>query len=77
VSKPSTLFKVGDIVCHKAAFLRSIGWYLDVPRDGRVTAVGVFSGGQLLSVDWSDDIGSTKCLGSNVILASRKHLEPN
>lgn len=29
-------FKVGDIVKHKASFLRSTGWYTSVPRDGIV-----------------------------------------
>ena len=29
-------FGVGDIVKHRASFLKSVGWYTDVPRDGIV-----------------------------------------
>lgn len=33
------MFKVGDIVKHKASFLRSIGWYFDVPINGKVISL--------------------------------------
>lgn len=32
----TTTFKKGDIVCHKAEFLRSIGWHTNVPINGKV-----------------------------------------
>jgi len=34
-----TEFKTGDIVCHKAEFLRSVGWYTNVPINGKILAV--------------------------------------
>ena len=68
----TTTFKPGDIVCHKATFLRSIGWYTDVPINGRVEAVedGV------LTVLWNNHKDPTHILGVNVILYSKRHLEP-
>ncbi len=67
------MFNVGDIVCHRASFLRSIGWHTNVPINGRVKQV--HDGSPLrLTVEWSD--GETQCIvASNVILESRKHLE--
>jgi hypothetical protein len=70
-------FTRGDVVCHKAAFLRSCGWYTNVPKNGIVTAVdnGLAPDRQILTVAWSD--GETmKILSSNVILYNRRHLEP-
>jgi hypothetical protein len=37
--KPKYSFKAGDLVRHTSAFLRSTGWYTNVPKDGRVEAV--------------------------------------
>jgi hypothetical protein len=67
-------FKIGDIVCLRAAFLRSAGWCLNVPRDGRVEDVSHFNGRQLLYVDWCDGY-TTSILAENVIPANRKHLD--
>jgi hypothetical protein len=65
----------GDIVCHKAKFLRSAGWYTDVPKNGRVVDTKTFSGGLLLTVEWSDGTVG-KILDANVIRYDRRHLEP-
>jgi hypothetical protein len=69
-------FTVGDIVCHRAAFLRSCGWYTNVPKNGRVTNVENMSKYQLLTVEWTNDEAPSKILSANVILYNRRHLEP-
>jgi hypothetical protein len=68
----TTTFKPGDIVCHKATFLRSIAWYTNVPINGRVEAVD----GNILTVHWNDQENPTRILAANVILFSERHLEP-
>lgn len=65
-------FKFGDIVCHKAAFLRSISWFTDVPKNGRVCDV---SPSGVLTVAWCS--GETNRIHSaNVILYAERHKEP-
>jgi hypothetical protein len=68
-------FKVGDIVAFRASFLRSVGWFTDVPRNGRVVAVtGPFSGHQVVTAEWCD--GNTfKTLDTNLLHFNRLHLE--
>lgn len=68
----TTTFKIGDIVCHKATFLRNIGWYTNVPRNGKVTAVD----GDMLSVHWCDREDPARILAVNVIKYDERHLEP-
>lgn len=71
----TTNFKVGDIVCHRAGFLRSVGWYTDVPINGRVEAItNEYMG--IVQVEWSDgNVG--RILSTNLILYSERHLEAN
>ena len=66
-------FSVGDVVCHRAAFLRSIGWYTDVPMNGEVREVGP----RFLKVVWNDqpDADPQRILPANVIHYDRRHLE--
>ena len=54
MAKPHA-FKVGDIVKHKSAFLKSIGWCTNVPRNGRVTeGDDSDSSFPILAVEWCD-----------------------
>ena len=66
---PAT-FQQGDIVRHRAEFLRSISWYTDVPKDGLVVSVGESSGGvpAIVVVQWNDrDEGDfTRILATNI-----------
>ena len=65
-------FKVGDEVCYRAAFLRSVGWYTSVPRSGRVVSVDGPLGFPV--VDWAD--GDPRAVHpSNLILRANLHLE--
>ena len=43
-------FSVGDIVRHTGEFLRSVGWYTNVPINGKVTNVS----DRYVYVLWSD-----------------------
>lgn len=43
-------FIAGDIVKFKGSFLRSVGWYTDVPRNGKVSEVHE----QHVKVGWCD-----------------------
>lgn len=63
-------FKVGDIVKHKASFLKSIGWYTDVPKNGVVEKVEPFGSKQVLFVLWSDG-NRISITDDNVMLASK------
>ena len=47
---------VGDRVRHRSAFLRSTGWYTNVPRYGIVTDLAPFGGPgrSLATVEWSE-----------------------
>ena len=46
------IFKVGDVVKHKAKFLQSIQWYTDVPKDGIVRG---HNNSGYPKVQWCDD----------------------
>lgn len=65
-------FKPGDIVCHKAVFLRAICWYTNVPTNGKVQEVD----GDLLTVHWNDRETHSRIHKSSVILYSERHHEP-
>ena len=67
-------FKVGDIVKHKASFLKSIGWYTGVPVNGEVVSSKHNDDTQLdsgyISVMWAGEWkGPTTILACNVMLA--------
>ncbi len=64
-----TAFKKNDIIKIKAAFLKSAGWYTNVPKNGRVEGVEELSPGGtvLLDVTWSDGARS-KINAANVML---------
>ncbi len=48
--------QVGDTVRHRAAFLRSISWYTEVPINGRVKRVTLHSGvPTIVEVEWSQE----------------------
>lgn len=68
MSKKECPFKVGDIVRHKSAFLRSIFWYTNVPHNGKVVRVEPnFGPSGLLYVEWSEYIdGEQGILACNV-----------
>lgn len=65
-----TEFKVGDLVKHRAAFLQSVGWYTDVPTDGKVITVN----DRTLRVAWCDSDRLTTILKTNVLLAGKPDL---
>ena len=70
-------FKVGDIVCHSRAFLRSTSWYTNVPTNGKVTDVDcdrVGRGPEMLTVEWCDG-HTNRILACNVRLYAKRHLE--
>ncbi len=64
-----TTFKVGDVVTFKALFLRSVGWYTDVPKNGCVIEV-VDAGKphEWCRVEWDGAYGITSVLSRNLIL---------
>lgn len=65
---------VNDIVCYRASFLRSISWFTNVPINGKVVEAADDSP-RRVRVEWSDGT-NTVVLESNLILESKKHLEP-
>lgn len=65
-------FKPGDIVCHKATFLRSICWFTDVPINGRVESIC----DPYVKVQWCDRGEAILINPANIILYSERHLEP-
>ncbi len=66
----TTTFKINDIVCFRAEFLRSISWYTDVPINGKVLEVD----GELVTVRWcGGEVGRVR--RSNLLLFSERHLE--
>jgi hypothetical protein len=64
-------FKVGDIVKHKASFLKSCGWYTNVPVNGKVVAIEdpARLGIGCVQVDWSDGSASRPIRESDILLA--------
>jgi hypothetical protein len=71
-------FELGDIVAYRAAFLRSIldYTYASASKRGAVTAIIPIARGVSL-VTVGGDFGGCRILSTNLILASRIHLEPN
>ena len=68
---PKPPYKKGDIVRHRAEFLRSTGWYTNVPINGQVLeAPDAVENHQLLTVEWSDS-ETTKILSANVEFCPR------
>lgn len=65
-------FKSGDIVCHKAAFLRAVQWHTNVPINGKIVTVS----DHLALVRWNNEDKPTYIRDSNIILYSERHLEP-
>jgi hypothetical protein len=63
-------FKEGDIVKHKGSFLKSISWYTDVPKNGKVLSVKKFGERALLEVKWSNG-HTSKILDANVMHAGK------
>jgi hypothetical protein len=64
-------FREGDFVAYTSNFLRSIQWYVMVPKEGRVTEVN----DDIVSVEWSDGY-ATRVHSDNLIHTNRLHLEP-
>lgn len=76
----STEFKIGDVVVLSRAFLQSTMQFTgDAPFDeGEILEMGFVCASplrHLLTVQWKLR-GEGKVLSSNVILKSRRHLEP-
>jgi hypothetical protein len=66
-------FKVGDIVCYRTQFLRSVDMYTDVPKDGVVTDG---SDSHFPLVRWCDRDQTVRVNTANLVLRSLLHLEP-
>lgn len=70
-------FKVGDVVCYRAGWLRSVGWYTDVPINGEVTHLDRLGDQVLVEVVWADGREiPRRVLASNLIHYDRRHTEP-
>ena len=65
-------FKVGDIVKHKASFLKNIGWITNVPVDGKVVRVEKPDAYSVdcVQVHWSDGSWSSPIREEHILLAS-------
>lgn len=64
MNKPE--YAIGDLVRHTGRFLRSIGWCLDVPIDGKVLKVRTLGKLPLLVVLWNDTDEPSSILAVNV-----------
>jgi len=74
--KPGEFFR-GDVVRYAAKFLKSVGWYTDVPDNGTVTDDPKRVGGMtLVKVLFVGEGEARNVNAKNLILASRSHLEP-
>ena len=51
----TTEFKVGDLVKHTSKFLQSVGWYTNVPKDGKVTEMRPMGHEVWPVIQWCDD----------------------
>jgi hypothetical protein len=67
----ATTFKTGDHVKYTGKFLKSVGWYTNVPKDGRVNNVRDFNGRQLVNVTWCDNEEPMNTLACNLMLAGK------
>lgn len=65
------MVKPGDLVQHTASFLRSAGWYTNVPRDGKVLEVD----GDFATVHWHDREEPSRIRLSNI--KPKNKWEPN
>jgi hypothetical protein len=64
-------FREGDFVTYTSAFLRSVQWYVMVPKEGRVESVE----DEIATVRWND--GQVSRINvHNLIHTNRLHLEP-
>lgn len=68
-ARAKSTFQVGDIVKYRAKFLQSVGWYTDVPINGRVEAINDRM--QMPSVLWSDRDEPILVHPANIQLASK------
>ena len=66
-----TELKVGDLVVYKAKFLKSIGWYTDVPKNGKI----IEADETFPVIQWCDREEPTRVHVANVILSSKRHTE--
>lgn len=63
------MYNPGDKIKHRAAFLRSTGYYTDVPLYGVVVTARTWdgmNGKQMLEVDWVGADAPRKILSTNV-----------
>lgn len=61
-------FEVGDLVKYRPEFLRNIGWYTGVPKNGMVEAVNHPVGGRYpCLVRWCDSVDPVLVLDSNLM----------
>lgn len=67
------VFEKGDIVCHRASFLRSISWYTDVPINGKVVDAG---DPEMPLVLWCDRDEPCRINAKNILLYEERHKEP-
>jgi hypothetical protein len=70
-------FHEGQKVAHRPAFLRSVGWYFDVPRYGIVLDVSELSSETTLArVAWVGGRAPERINTANIVAYDRLHLEP-
>lgn len=69
----TTTFKLGELVCYRASFLRSISWFTNVPIDGKIVDV---SDPEMPGIHWCDRDEPIRVNAKNLILKSELHLEP-
>jgi len=72
------MFNHGDIVKYKGEFLRSVGWYTNVPKDGKVIIndQNPIMGDPsekfcCVAVHWCDSPAPKLCNIKNIMLASK------
>lgn len=75
--KNTMQFKIGDIVCYRSKFLRDIGWFTDVPINGKVTECEQLKEGrQKLLVEWCDDgIGAIQVMNGCLIHYDKRRFD--
>lgn len=67
------MFQVGDIVCHTSKFLRAVGWFVNVPQNGRVEAT---DDDEIVTVMWCDADKPVRVNAGNLIMYAKRHTEP-
>lgn len=75
-TKDDYLFRVGDVVCFRSQFLRDIGFYTNVPINGKVLKVSHDKEPHRSWVQWCDnpDLPAWVC-DKNLILYEKRHLD--